>query len=276
MRVPAEVVGKVEWHGCDFRGQAGSPKGKLLVLMRENNEYRVQCYSQGPEWGYVIKTEHSGFAFAQPLLDGILLADSNQSSLQLNARVYDFDGNLLREFELGDGIEDIQTTASGDIWASYFDEGVFGRTVAAAGLVRFDAHGSPTYEFQPSEGLDRISDCYALNVESHETVWFYYYTPFLLVRLRNEAINGFWRTDISGARAFAVSGDRVVIHAGYDRRDWRLLQLKDDATVENMGPVEFVKEDGARLSAYRASARGPLIWFVQDSTVYRVDINKLS
>jgi len=242
--------------------------------MRGENEYRVLCFSQKPEFEFVVETEHSDLCFSQPLRDGILLADSRQPRLALNARVYDFAGNILREFALGDGIEELQTTASGDIWASYFDEGVFGRTIGAAGLVRFDGQGVPTYEFQPSEGLDRISDCYALNVESAETVWFYYYTPFLLVRLRNEAINGFWHTDLEGARAFAVSGNRVVMHAGRYRHDWRLLQLNENATVENLGPVEFVDPDGTRLSDYLARARGPLIWFVRNSMVYRVDIRE--
>ncbi len=44
----------------------------------------------------------------------------------LNGRVFGPDGALRREFLLGDGIQDVQTTAEGDIWVSRFDEGVYG------------------------------------------------------------------------------------------------------------------------------------------------------
>ena len=35
-------------------------------------------------------------------------------------------GELRRQFVLGDGIKHVQTTAAGDIWVGYFDEGVYG------------------------------------------------------------------------------------------------------------------------------------------------------
>jgi hypothetical protein len=278
MRVAAEVVGKIDWKGCQVTAYGGAPQETLFLLLssRTTKDYRrVLCFHEQEEWEYTIQTEPSDFHFVQPLPDGLLLAHGRQSSPAQNARVYDFTGGLLREFTLGDGIEDLQTTTSGDIWASYFDEGVFGDTIGSAGLVRFDAQGTPSYEFQPSAGLDRISDCYALNVESSQAVWFYYYTPFLLVRLRNDAIDNFWRTDLAGARAFAVSGDRVVMHAGYQHNDWRLLQLHEDTTVSNLGQVEFVDKDGDPLLTRCAKARGRLIWFVQNSIIYRADISKL-
>jgi hypothetical protein len=206
VRVPADVVGQIDSRGYQLMAYAGAPQDTLFLLLSsrpKNDHLRILCFCDRGEWEYTIETEPSAFHFVQPLQDGLLLAHGRQSSPAQNACVYDFAGRPLRKFALGDGIEDLQTTASGDIWASYFDEGVFGDTVGSAGLVRFDAHGTPTYEFQPTAGLDCISDCYALNVENNETVWFYYYTPFLLVRLREDAINGFWRTGLAGAKAFA-------------------------------------------------------------------------
>jgi hypothetical protein len=47
-------------------------------------------------------------------------------SAEQNARVYSAEGELLREFVLGDGIQDLQVTSTGHIWVSYFDEGIFG------------------------------------------------------------------------------------------------------------------------------------------------------
>lgn len=174
---------------------------------------------------------------------------------------------------------DIQTTASGDIWVSYFDEGVFGNTIGSAGLVRFDVQGEPTYKFQPykfqpSVDLDPISDCYGLNVQSDNKIWFYYYTPFLLVQLHKEAVS-FWKPGVLGASVFAVAGNQVVIHAGYQEDDWCLLRLHRDGLVNNMGPVEFVDENGDPLPARCAKARGRMIWFVRNSTIYRADISHL-
>ena len=43
-----------------------------------------------------------------------------------NAHIYGSDGLLRRTATFGDGIANVQATTSGDIWVSYFDEGIFG------------------------------------------------------------------------------------------------------------------------------------------------------
>jgi hypothetical protein len=65
------------------------------------------------------------------------------------------------------------------------------------------------------------------------------------------------------------------MHAGYHQDDWRLLQPHEDSTVSEMAQVEFVDECGDPLPARCAKARGRLIWFVQNSTIYRADITKI-
>ena len=44
----------------------------------------------------------------------------------LNAKVFDRSGNQIREFLLGDGIQNVYVTKGNKIWTSYFDEGVYG------------------------------------------------------------------------------------------------------------------------------------------------------
>jgi hypothetical protein len=43
-----------------------------------------------------------------------------------NAVLYDADGQVLSEHVLGDGIAHLLTTSTGQVWAGYFDEGIYG------------------------------------------------------------------------------------------------------------------------------------------------------
>jgi len=82
--------------------------------------------------------------------------------------IYGFDGALRRTTTFGDGIADVQTTTRGDIWVSYFDEGVFGNygwgydeastPIGAPGLVRFDRQGSVLWSYHPPPGVGTIDD----------------------------------------------------------------------------------------------------------------------
>jgi len=65
------------------------------------------------------------------------------------------------------------------------------------------------------------------------------------------------------------------MQSGYDREDWSLLQLGKDGDTANRGRVEFVDEAGDPLPARCATARGRMIWFIQNSKVYRADISQM-
>jgi hypothetical protein len=74
-----------------------------------------------------------------------------------------------REILLGGGIKGTQATASGVIWSSYFDEGIFGNygwhdPIGASGLVARDTTGDTLYQYAPTDALDDMADCYAMNV----------------------------------------------------------------------------------------------------------------
>jgi hypothetical protein len=81
---------------------------------------------------YHIPEQYWNYHHVQPLPDNELLLVCSRSrywgndDYDLNACVFTSDGKLQREFLLGDGIEDVQTTKEGKIWTSYFDEGIFG------------------------------------------------------------------------------------------------------------------------------------------------------
>ena len=116
----------------------------------------------------------------QRFQDGWLVGESRGGQTKL----YDPQGRVRAELDLGDASEDLQTTPEGHIWVSYFDEGVFGNGIGAQGVVCFDGAGVPLFryaEFAEQHGLPMISDCYAMNVGPGGEVWLNYYTDFPLV-----------------------------------------------------------------------------------------------
>ena len=161
---------------------------------------------------------------------------------ELNARVYNGIGAVTAEFCLGDGIEHVQTDNAGNIWAAYFDEGVFGNfgwgtsnnaePIGSAGLIRFDQTGKKRWEYHPPDGLDSICDCYALNVSSNG-VWACYYTGFPIIRIDTPGRIEWWQTSLSGVRQIAVNGTSVLAFCGYgDRKnDCQLLRLEQGEAV---------------------------------------------
>jgi hypothetical protein len=129
------------------------------------------------------------------------------------ANVYDGSGALMRTLSLGDAIEDLQTLPDGNIWVSYFDEGVFGEGISTQGLVCFDRSGKPVFRYRDDSALNRlppIDDCYALNVAMNGDVWINYYSDFPLVLIRDLKIKQDWREFGSVGSAFAVNGDRLI------------------------------------------------------------------
>jgi len=198
-----------------------------------------------------------------------------------NAFVYRADGTLRRTATFGDGIADVQSTTRGEIWVSYFDEGIFGSygwggaegpsPIGGSGLIRFDERGAPSWKYTPPESFDGIDDCYALNV-ADDAVWAYYYASFPLVRIERDDVVTAWRTEISGASAFATDGERVLFYGGYaDERERCVLGLLKDGAVAEMIACRLILPSGEPLEAARVIGRGPLLhvfagadWFSAD------------
>lgn len=150
-------------------------------------------------------------------------------ALEPNAFVHGADGAPVRAFVLGDGVRDVSATLDGDLWVSYFDEGVYAEdgvtpAVGAPGIVRFDADGRVCWAFcPPPDGLS-IDDCYAMNVTA-DAVWAYYYSDFPLVRIDGRGGVRSWPSGVEGASAIAVDGDHVLFAGGYDVA-WTVLTCK--------------------------------------------------
>lgn len=150
-------------------------------------------------------------------------------ALEPNAFVPNADGAPARAFVLGDGIRDVFATRDGDLWVSYFDEGVYAGdgvtpAVGAPGIVRFDTDGRMRWAFRPPPDGLSIDDGYAMNVTA-DAVWAYSYSEFPLVWTDGRGAVRSWPSGVQGASAIAVDGHHVVFAGGYDGA-WTALTCK--------------------------------------------------
>jgi hypothetical protein len=212
----------------------------------------------------------AAYMFVQPMGEDVLLvASTAYEGLERNAHLWSWDGHLVASLSLGDGIEDVQVTASSEIWVSYFDEGVFSDR-GEPGLACFDKGGERIFAYTDldnRDGVPPIDDCYALNVVSSNEVWLYYYSAFPLVRLVDKRVAGIWpRAPGLGAHAFAV-GERSVLFAGdYGDRTAITRYFPESGRSEMAHAIG----DGLRLDFTRAIGRANRLYLVANSAIWLV------
>jgi hypothetical protein len=244
-----------------------------------------------------LPPQRRSFHYVQPLPDGALLLAGARCDYvakgqhERNAVVYGGDGTPLRELTLGDGIQDVQATADGRLWVSYFDEGVIGNhgwgrgnpdtlPLGQDGLVLYDATGRRLASYDAkAAGTDIIVDCYALNVASERDTWVYFYSKFPLVRLRDAAAPTVWETGLRGATALAVSDTHVLFAGGY--RDqasvFQLFPLHDGGTRRLGKPraFRFQDEAGPPWKPTWMCGRGPWLYGCEGTRLFRIHLDSL-
>jgi hypothetical protein len=215
--------------------------------------------------------------YAQSLVaGGMILVAAGCRQEEKNAWLFDHEDRCIGQICLGHGIEDVQVTQKGEIWTSYFDEGVFaapGWNHGASGLVCWSMSGEKKWEFKPRDGLDIICDCYALNVVADREVWFYYYTEFPLVRLTDQCELTWWKCPVRGAHVFAIWSDWALFgHPYKGAPQFTLLRLEEKRKMAPQLRVRFLDDQGKDMSKALSSARGPILFFLREGNLYSVDI----
>lgn len=243
------------------------PEGDLHVLVNEERRYAalLDCASQVRriEVGALDLTSPS----LQPLPHGELLIVDRVSDGEPNAFVFDESGDLQREFFLGDGIECVQTAASGRIWASFFDEGIYGKG-APEGLICCDASGRRLYSYDYKDaGTGPIDDCHALNVASDSETWIYFYSDFPVVRIRDTGASrmeySVWMGLQNSGHAIAVLDHQVLVGAD---SIFEHYQLGDS---EPLALIRFADETGEPLRPTKTMGRGSQLFFLVGNRCYR-------
>ena len=205
-----------------------------------------------------------------------------------NGVLYDADGQVVSDHVLGDGIEHVLATSSGQVWAGYFDEGIYGnygwgradteQPVGAYGIVRFSPGLEPGWHYpgySEAGSWGPIDDCYALNVDD-TGAWACYYSGFPVVCIRDGIVTG-WHNDIRGARALAVTDSRVALFGGYGPDYDRLAVAEFGA--DRAGPAgeyRVVLPDGEPLPAgTQVIGRGSRLHFLTDTSWYQLDMDDI-
>lgn len=259
------------------------PDGASFPRLKTKTPHDFVVYEATDQYStsYSIPKQRWNYSFVQPLPDDELLLACGRSQYRgkddfdLNARVFSHDGTFLRQFLLGDGIQHVQTTRSGSIWTSYFDEGVLGTygwntSIGESGLIEWDRQGNKKYTYQPSRGLDHIIDCYALNVVSEHEAWLYYYTEFPLVRLIDGRLDNFWQPPIRGAHHFAIWSDYVLFSGGYGDDQFHLFRFDGSKHMTKIATYSAAIKPGYMIS------RGSRIIMVNDNCFYQIDLAELA
>jgi hypothetical protein len=247
--------------------------------------YRVVIVGEdGLAWWVDTPEQTVNFHDVQPLPDGNLLFVCARSHYRgpndydLNACILSEKGELVRQFLLGDGIQDVQVDKAGNIWTSFFDEGVFGnfgwRTpVGAPGLILWDAHGNRLYQFVPPPGLESICDCYAINVTSAREIWVYYYTEFPLVRLWDRTPSGVWSGLTAGSSAFAVLRGNALFTGGYkDRETYYLYTVQEQKSPKLCSKIMLETMEGQAIHADRQVGRFDCLYVLSGICIYKVTV----
>jgi hypothetical protein len=205
-----------------------------------------------------------------------------------NAVLYGADGQVISAHVLGDGIAHVLATSTGQVWAGYFDEGIYGNygwgraeseePVGAYGIVRFSPGLEPAWHYPTYTEVgpwDAVSDCYALNVDD-TSAWACYYSDFPVVRIRDGAVTG-WHNDIKGASALAVAGSRVALFGGYGPDHDRLAVTALDAgRARPDGEYRIVLPDGKPLApGTQVIGRGSRLHFLTGSDWYQLDVGDI-
>lgn len=153
-------------------------EGDVLIMSREHplpapgsgpagpSRYRADRWSQGQITSLMLAESSDLLLHVQmlPANRWLIVKSRTRSEQDANARVYGPWGDLEWSFHAGDGIEDVQSTPDGQIWISYFDEGVFGRLpLSRSGLVCADDRGEVLFRYPciaKPRGLLPIYACY--------------------------------------------------------------------------------------------------------------------
>ncbi len=240
----------------------------------------------------VIDDMPVAFPRVQPLPAGGLLVVGARALLidgvaEHNALIVDENGTIGATFCIGDGVQWLQVTPSGQVWVGYSDEGVYGNLgwgfsrghtpLGSGGLVRWSLAGERLYEIERPAGLGPIDDCYAMCADG-ETVWACYYCDFPVVRVDQDGSTIGWLNDTTGADLIAVHERRVALIGGYDKGLFDRLVLGElgDSIVERPSTWRLVLPGGDDLpDGCWMVARGRYVHVLSSNTWFRLDIADL-
>ncbi|WP_203996372.1 hypothetical protein [Virgisporangium aurantiacum] len=196
--------------------------------------------------------------FVQPLPEGrVLLAGARARPGEANGEVWTGGGDLQHRGHLGDAIEDLLTTPSGKVWASYFDEAMGGSGPEGHGLARFNSDLTVDWLYPWNAGLPYISDCYALNVAG-ETAYFCPYTDFHILSATRSQVTDWGPSPYRSAHHLLRRGPDLALmgRSGAEYDVATMLRISRDDQPQLSAQCRVVLPDGMETRGLRYTARG--------------------
>lgn len=205
----------------------------MFVPTNSNTDYK--CIILVVDWNtneilgsqiYDLGIQEPNIHFIQPIGNELLLLGARahlykDGNTDKNAVITDRYGTVIKKFCLGDGIQDCIVTSDNKIITSYFDEGIFGNNgwdnpLGRNGIIIWNKTGEKTWENTKYD----ICDCYAINIDGQNNLWFYYYTDFNLVKTNffNDQV---YDVNIDGSSAFLINKkqNEIIFDGGYNKHN---------------------------------------------------------
>ncbi|MFD1032590.1 hypothetical protein [Metaplanococcus flavidus] len=195
-----------------------------------------------------------------------------------NARIFDTEGNFVRSFCLGDGIEQISATADKKIWTGYFDEGVFGNhgwddPIGKHGLINWNEFGEIIYTYeQPNKHF--IMDCLALNAPSDDEVWFKCGLWDSQIGIRRNGKTTYYMNEEVPLylSAFAMDDDYLLSDDTGRNNGIFHLAKRTGAAYHKVNELSFMDPAGKRIFPLRVSGRGAKLLLQCENESYLFDL----
>lgn len=171
--------------------------------------------------------------------------------IEKNAKIVDNNGEMINEFTLGDGIEDIIEDANENLWVSYCDEGIFGNygwgseyegkyiaPIGQNGVICWNLNGEKLWEYPVKDLGSQMYDCYAMNIDENNNIWIYYYGEFDLIKIDSNMNLSRFSFNIAGATGFAIYENNILISGGYNK-DYYVLCNLEEGEVKEIDKYQF-------------------------------------
>jgi hypothetical protein len=166
-----------------------------------------------------------------------LLADTRTIE-DPNVYIFNYDGELLRSFLGGDGIEDI-VIHNNKIIVTFFDEGVFGADGPNNnGLSVFSFNGDFEFGYNANAEGSFIASCYCICKQDTNKVLFYAYDFFNVIELDLDVFS--WKelntpAVVEYASAMTSIGNKIIFHSCYREQNALLCWDREQEGVIRLG-----------------------------------------
>jgi len=179
------------------------------------------------------------FHYIQPIEDNFLLLGARShlyknGETDKNALIIDSSGNKLKSFCLGDGIADCIVDSENNIITSYFDEGVIGNKgwtnpLGSCGVVKWSMNGEKLWENKNNT----IVDCYAMNIDDNNDLWFYTYPEFRLIKT-NYKTEKIFDPIVKYSYGFLISQDKtaILMQKGLNEKGFCIMKTGNNKSLE--------------------------------------------